>query len=440
MGGDEDKRLPPEFDVSQTIHAADERAPVEALDFGTDAIARVLQRFSGERGDLMTTATLGRTLAVPGPRSPRLVGQLLAAGRFLTDAVGTLAPLFAAYGPVVTLRAGGGTRIYSADRRCPGSIAVYGPEPLRQTRTQHDRFYQHPLVGPLFAKRSERPRTATLNSFLVSLWGVEQEDHRRQRRLMLPAFHRKRIEACRDDMVAITADELAHWHPGETVYIAEEMHGLTLRIVTKTLFGEDAGRAARGSGHDVVAALALLLNPLTTLLPYDLPGLPYRRFLDLVARYDAAMRDLVARKRAAGGDDGDVLSMLLQAHDEESGTALTEDADNSESDSLCRNGHVYLYRSPLVAISEQSVAFIARAPNSSVSLMIRAFCNGALELPPGTIARMRERVNGGAKDGDLFRELRSDTAIRVYQQTCWVDQEPVVGDVMRYTAGSSQAS
>jgi cytochrome P450 len=156
---------------------------------------------------------------------------------------------------------------------------------------------------------------------------------------MLPAFHKKRIEAYRDAMVAITGDELAHWRPGEAVDVAEEMHGLTLRIVTKTLFGEDGGRAARGIGHDMFDALSLLLNPLTALLPYDLPGLPYRRFLDLVARYDQAMRTLVARKRASGGDDGDVLSMLLQARDEESGAGLSEEEVVGHVGALFAAGH-----------------------------------------------------------------------------------------------------
>jgi len=39
--------LPPEFDFSQTIHAADERIPVEALDFGTNAIYEALEHFGG---------------------------------------------------------------------------------------------------------------------------------------------------------------------------------------------------------------------------------------------------------------------------------------------------------------------------------------------------------------------------------------------------------
>jgi acetylornithine deacetylase/succinyl-diaminopimelate desuccinylase-like protein len=40
-------KLPENFNFSQTIHAADERIPVESLEFGTRAVTRVLQRFGG---------------------------------------------------------------------------------------------------------------------------------------------------------------------------------------------------------------------------------------------------------------------------------------------------------------------------------------------------------------------------------------------------------
>jgi acetylornithine deacetylase/succinyl-diaminopimelate desuccinylase-like protein len=39
--------LPEDFNFSQTIHAANERIPVEALGFGTNAIYRLLQCFGG---------------------------------------------------------------------------------------------------------------------------------------------------------------------------------------------------------------------------------------------------------------------------------------------------------------------------------------------------------------------------------------------------------
>ena len=38
-------RLPPDFNFLEVVHAADERVPVSALDFGTEAVFRALQRF-----------------------------------------------------------------------------------------------------------------------------------------------------------------------------------------------------------------------------------------------------------------------------------------------------------------------------------------------------------------------------------------------------------
>jgi len=38
-------RLPADFPVLKIVHAADERIPVAALEFGTEAVARALQRF-----------------------------------------------------------------------------------------------------------------------------------------------------------------------------------------------------------------------------------------------------------------------------------------------------------------------------------------------------------------------------------------------------------
>ena len=39
-------RLPPEFEFLRLVHSADERIPADAVDFGTNAIYRVLQRLA----------------------------------------------------------------------------------------------------------------------------------------------------------------------------------------------------------------------------------------------------------------------------------------------------------------------------------------------------------------------------------------------------------
>jgi acetylornithine deacetylase/succinyl-diaminopimelate desuccinylase-like protein len=38
-------RLPADFPVLEIVHAADERIPAAALEFGTEAVTRALQRF-----------------------------------------------------------------------------------------------------------------------------------------------------------------------------------------------------------------------------------------------------------------------------------------------------------------------------------------------------------------------------------------------------------
>ena len=60
---------------------------------------------------------------------------------------------------------------------------------------------------------------------------TDGEQHRRQRRLVQPAFHRQRVESYGDTM-AERADELSHrWRDGQSVEVLGEMMGLTLVIV-----------------------------------------------------------------------------------------------------------------------------------------------------------------------------------------------------------------
>jgi hypothetical protein len=105
-------------------------------------------------------------------------------------------------------------------------------------------------------------------------------------------------------------------------------------------------------------------------------------------------------------------------------------ADNNQSDWLYQQGHVYEYRSPLFSISANAAVFIRENPNNSMRLLLHTFPNDALELPVDTVARMRERMKGGARDGALLHDLQDDTTIKAYQHSQWDTQASVVGDVM----------
>ncbi|HEY9601796.1 MAG TPA: cytochrome P450 [Allocoleopsis sp.] len=274
----------------------------------------------------MTAIAYTSGLNVPGPASLPILGSIIHTVRFAKDSVGYTQKLFQSYGPIVALGRGGGTNLYSPLPDCPGTVFVYGPEMIRQVATQHEIYYKHPLSGKLYRKKDESPRTESLKHFLVGLFGVNSEQHRQHRQLMMPAFHKQRIESYRNDMVAITQSALDGMLVDQPCNIAEVMRLLTLRVATKTLFGSDIGESGGRIGKLLYEALGLLGKKATnSLLSFDLPGLPYHRFLNLIAQLDDEMRAIVARKREAGTDDGDVLSMLIQARDAESGMTLSED-------------------------------------------------------------------------------------------------------------------
>ena len=68
----------------------------------------------------------------------------------------------------------------------------------------------------------------------------EGELHRRQRRLVQPAFHHERITLYGEQMVAAAADhEAALGRTGSGSTSHEEMAALTLDVVGRTLFGAD---------------------------------------------------------------------------------------------------------------------------------------------------------------------------------------------------------
>ena len=277
---------------------------------------------------------------VPGPARTPVIGKTGNAFRFIQDPIGHSNKLFKAYGPIAALARGGGTNLFTPFGNCPGTVVVYGPDLIRKARTPHSLWNITPFSMTLYPLEAVEARREPLKHFLVGLWGVNGNDHQRQRRLMMPAFHGQKIQGYQQDMVEITESTLAKLRPGETIDLMEMTRLLAMRIATKTLFGEDSGEEGQGVGHIIEQALAVLSKPATALLPHDVPGLPYRQFLNLITDFDDAMRTVIAQKRSQPpGDSKDVLSMLIQARDEETGDGLSEDELLGHVGSIFAAGH-----------------------------------------------------------------------------------------------------
>jgi cytochrome P450 len=163
---------------------------------------------------------------------------------------------------------------------------------------------------------------------------------RRQRRLAQPAFHRQRISGYGDVMVQYAARTISRWQHGEERDLQRDMMRLTLEIVVKTLFDADVSGDADNVGRvlsDIVKPFASQAT-LKWILDNRLPTRDHRRFYGLVSEIDQIIYKIIAQRRDAGSDKGDLLSMLLQAHDED-GSQMTDSQLRDEVMTLFLAGH-----------------------------------------------------------------------------------------------------
>jgi cytochrome P450 len=152
--------------------------------------------------------------------------------------------------------------------------------------------------------------------------------HQRQRRMIQPAFHRRRIAALAETMTYFTQRHIAEWQAGQSLDLHHELMRLTMSIVTQSLFGVDVTR----ENQQLAETLDTLLNnfsfgeatPIGQLLRY----VPTPRTLHrakLLAKLDQAIYGFIQAGRERGEERDDLLSLLLEAQDSEGDSAGMSD-------------------------------------------------------------------------------------------------------------------
>jgi len=165
--------------------------------------------------------------------------------------------------------------------------------------------------------------------------------HLRQRRMIQPAFHRSRIAEYARSMVESAERKADSWHDGDVLDIDHEMMQLTLEIVGKTLFNAEVGSEEDGIGKALTTLVELftfLLLPFSELLEV-LPFPQSIRFKRARKTLDRVMYGIINDRRKSGRDEGDLLSMLLTAQDEDDGGAMTDEQVRDEALTLFLAGH-----------------------------------------------------------------------------------------------------
>jgi cytochrome P450 len=170
---------------------------------------------------------------------------------------------------------------------------------------------------------------------------IDGEFHRRSRRIMLPAFHRERIESAQAVMRAETAKALDTITADEPLDLYRFTRKLALRIAMRALFGLDPDRAAAGNGmdaaHEFEEALSFWSRDYALQMMRG-PGSPWRRMVAARARLDALIYAEVERRRSKEHEGDDILSLLIDATDED-GSRLSERHIRDEVMTLLFAGH-----------------------------------------------------------------------------------------------------
>jgi cytochrome P450 len=195
----------------------------------------------------------------------------------------------------------------------------------------HPRHIQHVLVdnaknyykgGGLW----DGVRAVSGNGLVVS----EGDFWLRQRRLMQPHFHRKRLAALTAVMVEATAESLDAWEAaagsGRPFDVQPAFGKLTMRVICHVLFGQELGHTdiEAASEHATFIFDYLIFSLLTADLPRWLPIPGARRLRRSIAELDAIVYRIIAIERTAATHSNSLLGMLVDLVDEEAGAGITD--------------------------------------------------------------------------------------------------------------------
>jgi cytochrome P450 len=253
----------------------------------------------------------------PGPKGNLIMGVMR---EFNRDTLGFIERCQRDYGDVVRSRFLYVNAYFLYNPEDIEALLTTNAKSFRKARSLRSPFF-HRLVG---------------NGLVTS----EGDFWRRQRRLAQPAFHRQRISSYGDIMVQYANRAIGNWKDGEHRDITKDMTRLTLEIVVKTLFNSDVSNDADHVG----ASLSQIVKPFASqatlkwIADNRLPTPGHYRYFNAVRDIDRIVYRIIAERRASGADEGDLLSMLLQARDED-GSHMSDAQLRDEVMTLFLAGH-----------------------------------------------------------------------------------------------------
>jgi cytochrome P450 family 135 len=172
---------------------------------------------------------------------------------------------------------------------------------------------------------------------------LDEPEHMTQRKLMLPPFHGKRMQAYREVMAQVAAEEIDGWPTDEPVRMRPRMQAVTLEVILRAVFGVGEGERLARLRDELRRALGLLAEQrraifLMILGPERIRRFPpFRRLMDGID--ELLYPEIEARRRSSDlAERNDILSLLLQARHED-GRLMSDRELRDELMTLLVAGH-----------------------------------------------------------------------------------------------------
>jgi len=258
-------------------------------------------------------------VAIRGPQPRPIIGSFQSLYELLDDPVAVVLRL-RQQGEVVCLM----------DQN-PAVVCVFGAERNREILTQ-PALFQHDET--LF----KGPPGTEMEKMRFSSVTINGDVHRRHRKLMQPAFQKSALDGYAADIVAVTRVMLKRWKVGQVNAVDSLCREVALAVAIKCLYGLDIGDEADKLGRLAAEWVEVVTAPTTILLPFNFPGLGYRKAMQMGETVAKQLRALIEQKRQLGGEQKDAMSLLMNAHDAEV-EPLSDDELVAEAATLFIAGH-----------------------------------------------------------------------------------------------------
>src|SRR3954447_15466251 len=239
--------------------------------------------------------------------------------RFARHPLPMLLDAYERYGPVFTLRIFHGNSVFALGPEANHFMTVSGAENF---------VWREGFLGDMMPLLGD------------GLLTIDGDFHRRSRRIMLPAFHREALAATLGTMQEEIAAGMGSWRAGQVLDLYTWTRRLALRVAMRALFGLDPdGPLARSTdaATDFEHALGFWERDYFLQILRG-PRTPWAKMLAARKRLDALIYDEIDRRRRTGERGEDILSMLLDAEDED-GSKLSDVHVRDEVMTLLFAGH-----------------------------------------------------------------------------------------------------